>query len=137
MKLNSSGKTNGCKTTERAGINPKWAWHYRALLKLRDRLTQQQSERLMAACEPLEPHSMDLADSATDEFDHNLSVSELCVEQDALFEIEDALRRIEDGNYGRCEGTGKRIPAARLRAIPWTRFGKELAERMERDGLPA
>ena len=42
-------------------------------------------------------------------------------EQDALREINDALDRIDRGTYGICAVTGLSLPAARLRAVPWTR----------------
>jgi RNA polymerase-binding transcription factor DksA len=116
-------------------INPKWAWHYQVLLALRDRLLEERGERRAEAAQPLEPHSMDIADSATDECDHNLALAELSAEQDALYEVDEALKRILNGTYGLCEETGKPIPAARLRAIPWTRFGKEVEVRLENKGL--
>lgn len=112
----------------------KWVWHYRVLLKLRDRLMNERRRHLEQAAEPLEPHSMSLADSATDEFDHELALSRLSTEQDALYEVEDALRRIADGTYGRCVETGKPIPPGRLRAIPWTRFSKETEAHLEELG---
>ncbi len=112
-------------------INPKWAWHHRFLLALRERLLRERGDRLAEASQPLEPHSMDMADSATDEFDHGMALSALSAKQEALFEIEEALRRISDGTYGVCEETGKPISSARLRAIPWARFSKEVEERLE------
>ncbi len=45
-----------------------------------------------------------------------------------LFEIEQALARIEGGTYGICEETEEYIEADRLLAIPWTRLGIEGAE---------
>jgi hypothetical protein len=66
-------------------VNPKWASHYRALLGLRERLLKERGERIAQAAEPLEPHSMDIADSAIDELDHDLALSALSAEQDALF----------------------------------------------------
>lgn len=45
-----------------------------------------------------------------------------------LFEIEQALARIEGGTYGVCEETEERIEAERLLAIPWTRLSIEGAE---------
>lgn len=45
-----------------------------------------------------------------------------------LMEIEYALSRIEQGNYGICEETGERIETERLLAIPWTRLSIEGAE---------
>ena len=45
-----------------------------------------------------------------------------------LVEIEHALSRIENGQYGICEETEEPIEPSRLRAIPWTRFSVEGAE---------
>jgi DnaK suppressor protein len=42
--------------------------------------------------------------------------------QEALDEVEAALRRLEAGNYGICEGCGKPIGTARLEAMPAARF---------------
>ena len=52
-------------------------------------------------------------------------MSLLSSDQDAIYEIEEALKRIEKNTYGICELTGKAIPKARLDAIPWTRFTVE------------
>jgi hypothetical protein len=51
-----------------------------------------------------------------------------------VYEIEEALKRIEKNTYGICELTGKQIPRARLEAIPWTRFTVEAQAQLERDG---
>jgi RNA polymerase-binding protein DksA len=110
----------------------KWSWHHRVLLSLRDQLLQQRAQRLHDASETLEPHSLDIADSATDELDHSLTLSRLSVEQENLYEIEEAIKRIDDGTYGFCAETGKPISALRLRAIPWTRFSMEAELRLER-----
>src|SRR5213075_932289 len=61
-------------------------------------------------------------------------LSLLSSDQDAIYEIEEALKRIEKGTYGVCELTGKPIPKARLDAIPWTRFTVEAQAQLERDG---
>lgn len=45
-----------------------------------------------------------------------------------LFEIEQALARIENGTYGICDETEELIEPERLRAIPWTRLSIEGAE---------
>lgn len=41
--------------------------------------------------------------------------------QRLLTQVEEALRRVEAGTYGTCEGTEHRIGMTRLRAIPWAR----------------
>lgn len=45
-----------------------------------------------------------------------------------LMEIESALGRVENGNFGFCEETDEIIETERLRAIPWTRLSIEGAE---------
>jgi RNA polymerase-binding transcription factor DksA len=116
-------------------IDPKWAWHWCVLLKLRDRMLKDKGDQLGQVAEPLEPHSMSIADSATDEFDHDLALALLSAKQDALNEVNEAIRRIVDGTYGICLETGKPISRARLRAIPWTRFSKEVEAQLEATGI--
>lgn len=118
-----------------AEVPRRWAWHYRALQQLRDRLQQSRDEELAEAATPLEAHSMDIADSASDEFDHDLALGLLSHEEDAMREIEAAMHRIREDAYGICEETGTPIAAARLRAVPWTRWCAAVAERLEREGV--
>ncbi len=115
-------------------VPAKWRWHYRVLLSLHDRLLGDRSQLRHSVTEPLEPHSLDEADSATDEFDHGLALTRLSMEMNALKEVSEALQRIMDGSYGQCAVTGKAIPAARLKAIPWTRYTREVEERLEKEG---
>jgi RNA polymerase-binding transcription factor DksA len=79
-------------------------------------------------------YSLHMADSGTDNFDRDFALSLLSSDQDAVYEIEEALKRIEKKTYGVCELTGKSIPKARLEAIPWTRFTVEAQAQLERDG---
>ena len=71
------------------------------------------------------------ADQGTDQFMRDLDLDLLGRERDQLAEIDDAIRRIEDGTYGICEDTGEAIGLARLRAKPWARLSKEAAEKRE------
>jgi RNA polymerase-binding transcription factor DksA len=112
----------------------RWHWHYRALIKLRERLVKQRAELAAAILEPVESFSLDLVDAAKDQFDHDVALGLIAAEQETLFEIEAALSRIRAGTYGLCELTAKPIPAARLRAIPWTRFCQEVEEQLEKQG---
>lgn len=112
-------------------VPAKWRWHQRVLLNLQRRLSQERGTLLHTTAEPLERHCLDVADSAADEFDHELAVCLLAAEQNALGEVNAAMERIRNGTFGVCEQSGKRIPAARLKAIPWTRFTREVAECLE------
>jgi DnaK suppressor protein len=62
-----------------------------------------------------------LANHGTDEWDEDLLRSLAENERRLLFDIDDALARIEDGTYGLCEITGRPISKARLTALPWAR----------------
>ena len=62
-------------------------------------------------------------------------MSLLSSDQDAVYEIEAALKRIEKNTYGVCELTGKAIPRKRLEAIPWTRFTVQAQAQLEREGV--
>lgn len=112
----------------------RWKWHHQALTTLRDRFIRDCKGRLSDAAQPIEPHSMSMADSATDDFDHDLALTLLASSQDALTEVEAALERIAAGTYGICQETKKPIPAARLRAIPWARFRAEVEAAHEKNG---
>ncbi|MDY7010508.1 MAG: TraR/DksA C4-type zinc finger protein [Planctomycetota bacterium] len=72
-----------------------------------------------------------MADVGTDNFEHEFTLGLIESEQSLLGEIDQALRRIENGAYGICLGTGRRIPLARLRAKPWAKYTVEFARMIE------
>ena len=75
---------------------------------------------------------MHQADAGSDAYDRDFALSLLSQEQDALYEIDEALKRIELGTYGKCEMSGKLIPRARLEAIPFARFTVECQSQLEK-----
>jgi len=112
-------------------IKPEWLKYYNTLLELRERLLNQMSGLAKESAEEMPGYSLHMADSGTDNFDR---LSLLSSDQDAIYEIEEALKRIEKNTYGICELTGKPIPKARLDAIPWTRFTVEAQAQLEKEG---
>jgi DnaK suppressor protein len=115
-------------------VKPQWAKYYTNLLELRERLQQQMNGLAKETAEALPGYSLHMADSGTDNFDRDFALSLLSSDQDAVYEIEEALKRIEKNTYGVCELTGKNIPKARLDAIPWTRFTVEAQAQLEKEG---
>jgi RNA polymerase-binding transcription factor DksA len=75
---------------------------------------------------------MHQADAGSDAYDRDFALSLLSQEQDALYEIDEALKRVEVGTYGKCEMSGKPIPRARLEAIPFARFTVECQSQLEK-----
>jgi RNA polymerase-binding transcription factor DksA len=115
-------------------IKPEWQKFYLNLLELREQLVKQMSGLAEESAQELAGYSLHMADSGTDNFDRDFALSLLSSDQDAVFEIEEALKRIERKTYGVCELTSKTIPKTRLEAIPWTRFTVEAQAQLERDG---
>ena len=129
------GLTSGKSGKNGVGkIKPEWAKYYQRLLELRDQLTRQMTGLAKESAQEMAGYSLHMADSGTDNFDRDFALSLLSSDQDAVYEIEAALRRIERGTFGVCEVTGKTIPKARLDAIPWTRFTVEAQAQLEREG---
>jgi DnaK suppressor protein len=77
---------------------------------------------------------MHQADAGSDAYDRDFALSLLSQEQDALYEIEEALKRIDLGAYGVCEMSGKPINHARLEALPFARYTVECQSQIEKQG---
>jgi RNA polymerase-binding transcription factor DksA len=108
------------------------------LLQLRDAMVDsmagvaQGTLRSRAEGSEASAFGMHQADAGSDAYDRDFALSLLSQEQDALYEIDEALKRIELGTYGKCEMSGKPIPRARLEAIPFARFTVECQSQLER-----
>lgn len=108
------------------------------LLQLRDAMVDsmagvaQGTLRSRAEGSEASAFGMHQADAGSDAYDRDFALSLLSQEQDALYEIDEALKRIELGTYGKCEMSGKPIPRARLEAIPFARFTVECQSQLEK-----
>jgi RNA polymerase-binding transcription factor DksA len=115
-------------------VKAEWAKFYQRLLELREQLLRQMNGLAKESAQEMAGYSLHMADSGTDNFDRDFALSLLSSDQDAMYEIEEALKRIEKNTYGVCELTGKPIPRTRLEAIPWTRFTVQAQAQLEREG---
>jgi RNA polymerase-binding transcription factor DksA len=73
-----------------------------------------------------------MADIGSDNYEQEFSLELMDNERQIAREIMMALRRIDDGTYGMCEGTGEPIPTLRLEACPWVRYCVRYAEMIEK-----
>lgn len=115
----------------------KWSRHYQHLMALREELLKQSAELAKEGSQEMARGTLHPADTASDSFERDFALSVLSFDQEALFEIEEALKRIESGTYGICEITGRPISQRRLEVIPWTRFSVEAASQLEQEGALA
>lgn len=121
-------------TTEEKPLNKKELEKYKKKLvafrdevagRIRDRANTARVENFSELTEEI-----DQAAHATEEaFNMRLLDKEVKL----LREIETALRKFDEGNYGVCEGTGEQIGRARLDARPWTRYSVSYKEQLERE----
>jgi RNA polymerase-binding transcription factor DksA len=114
-------------------IDRRWQKYFDRLNRLREYIAQQRSSQLADAHADEPVFGVNPADRGTDEYDMGAALSLISSEQNALLEIDHAIRRIRDGTYGVCEATGKPIPPERLDAVPWTRFARDVEEKLERE----
>jgi len=76
------------------------------------------------------------ADLGADNFEEETSLGLLENEEAILEETEAALKRLDEGRFGRCQQCGREIPHERLRAIPYTAYCVQCAKRLQ-DNLKA
>ena len=93
----------GASHVDTRKIKVEWQGYYTCLLELREQLMNQMNGLAKESAQELPGYSLHMADSGTDNFDRDFALSLLSQEQDALYEIDEALKRIEQGNYGVCE----------------------------------
>ena len=110
------------------------------LLQLRDSMLDAMAgvakDNLRARAEGSEASAfgMHQADAGSDAYDRDFALSLLSQEQDALYEIDEAIKRLELGTYGVCEMSGKAIAHARLEALPFARLTVECQSQIEKMG---
>jgi DnaK suppressor protein len=111
---------------------------------LRSRLLDQRREMydlynqdIRAGQESADDGTEDIVDRANNHYNRELMFSLSDTERQRLLQIEDALRRMDEGSYGRCGNCGGPINPLRLDAVPWTRFCIDCQELVERGMIEA
>jgi DnaK suppressor protein len=110
-------------TPAAAGQNQKWVEIRVILEKLKEdtlreiRKSVKNGTEAVAAIEP----GGDIYDQASSERDRELGLLLGDREREKIHNIDEALLRIDDGDYGICEECDEDIPLGRLKAMPFTR----------------
>ncbi len=124
-----------------ADVPEKFKRYYKLLVDLRNHLTAgielHSEETLKRSAKDdagdLSSYGQHMADAGTDTFDRDFALSLVSSEQEALSEIDAAIKRIHAGTYGVCEHTQQPIPKERLLAVPFTRYTAEAQKEIERN----
>lgn len=102
------------------------------LLSQRQEILNMYKQDVRAGQESADDGTEDIVDRANNSYNRELMFSLSDSERIMLLQIEEALKRMDEGTYGRCGNCGQNISLPRLQAVPWTRFCidcQELAEK--------
>lgn len=80
----------------------------------------------------LSGYSIHMADMGTDNYDRDFVYSLATSKQEKLFEIDEALKRLEEKTYGKCEKCDKDIGVKRLEVRPVSRYCVKCKSEMEK-----
>ena len=126
------------KSTNPVKLSGWIAKQHTRLLQLKDELLDamngvgRDTLRTRAEGSDASAFGMHTGDAGSDAYDRDFALSLLSQERDSLFEIDAALKKIQDGTYGLCEISGKQIPHARLEALPFARYTVECQAELEK-----
>lgn len=102
------------------------------LLEQRQEIVNMYNQDIRAGQESADEPTEDIVDRANNSYNRELMFSISDSERQLLLQIEDAIKRMDAGAYGRCTNCGNTIHPLRLEAVPWARFCidcQELAEK--------
>jgi RNA polymerase-binding transcription factor DksA len=134
-------RTKAVEAIEARDVPEKYKRFHKLLMDMRKHLTEgierHSEETLKRSVKEdagdLSAYGQHMADAGTDTFDRDFALSLVSSEQEALSEIDAAIKRIRDGTYGICEITAKPISKERLLAVPFTRYSAEAQKQIERN----
>ena len=111
------------------------------LLKIKDNIvhdiknmTSAESGSAKESSVDVSSHALHMADVATDMYDREFNLGLASNDRELLYQIDSALKRISEKNYGVCVGCKKFIAQARLKAIPYTEHCLKCQEKLEDKG---
>lgn len=93
-----------------------------ALLEEMEAMNSQMGKTLKESTGDLSSYSYHMADQGTDAMEREMTFMLSSKSGRFLYHIEEALRRIEKGDYGKCVSCGKPISFDRLEAVPHARY---------------
>jgi RNA polymerase-binding protein DksA len=82
-------------------------------------IAQETAKSPREASGDLSAYTVHMADMAADTYDRELSMGIVTNEQEILYQIDDALKRLEEGTFGICLVCNSQITMSRLRAVPY------------------
>ena len=126
------------KPFKKKRINPKFEPYKKLLLKTKEQivgdikhLSDENSGSANDRSGDVSGHALHMADVATDMYHREFLLGLAANDRELLYEIDEAMGRIEDGTFGVCMDCKKPVPATRLKAIPQVRTCMKCQEKLE------
>jgi DnaK suppressor protein len=120
---------------------PQLALIRKEILKEREQLLEQitsitgeSAKSQKDAAGDLSGYTLHMADMATDMYNREFSLELAEGERERLYNLEEALKRIEEGSYGRCDSCNGAISKPRLKALPQAKCCIKCQEKQEKSG---
>ena len=82
-------------------------------------IAQETSKSPREASGDLSAYTVHMADMSADAYEREVSMNIVSSEQEVLYQIDDALKRMEEGVFGICQQCNKLITMSRLKAVPY------------------
>ncbi len=82
-------------------------------------IAQDTSKSPRDASGDLSAYTVHMADMAADTYEREVSMNIVSNEQEILYQIDDALKRLDEGSYGVCQQCNQAITMSRLKAVPY------------------
>ncbi|MBI3087977.1 MAG: TraR/DksA C4-type zinc finger protein [Candidatus Omnitrophica bacterium] len=83
-------------------------------------IAKETSKNPREASGDLSGYTVHMADMSADTYERELSMGLVSSEQEVLYQIDEALKRMDEGTYGACQQCSKPISVSRLKAVPYT-----------------
>lgn len=137
-----AGEANREQQSRKTPFGKKDLEKFRAIL-LRKRaelvgdISTMENEALKGESGSLSNLPQHIAEQGSEAYEQSLALDLAAADRKLIKEIDDALKRIEDGTYGVCELSGRPIKAERLEELPWARYSIEAARELERRSMRA
>jgi DnaK suppressor protein len=109
---------------------------YRKILERKvDELRRSMSAQNAAQVITRQEHPHDEGDLSQQSHEEWIFLNRNMLDMKLLREVQDALRRIDLGTYGTCQGCEEPISVKRLDAVPWAKFCVSCQERIASGAL--
>lgn len=120
------------KTTAVKATEPDFATLREKLLEKRQDILDLYRSDLAAGQASADEGTEDIVDRANNSYNREFMFSLSDTERQLLFQVDEALGRMEVGTYGECAHCNRKIGERRLEAVPWARYCIDCQELKEK-----